>query len=135
MKRSIVLALVAVFLLPLPAHAESYVSAPEMPKGMDGGIRCIGEASADGHSLRMVMYFGANGDVERERAWQASRCEAKMRRAVVAWAAAEYDGRYCLKWNPNSRIAGHNEDPNLYCYKKPAMTVVPSDVKITVERL
>jgi hypothetical protein len=138
MKRvSILLALIAMFLLPLPASAESYVSEPEVPKGVagHGGVKCIGEASADGHTFRLVMYFGANGDMNRERAWQASRCESKMRAAVVAWAATAYDGRYCLKWHPTSRIAGHAEDPDLYCYTKPSVTIAPGDVKISVERM
>lgn len=129
--------LVAIVGLPGSAHAESFVSEPEIPKGVvgHGGIRCVGEASGDGHSFKMVMYFGANGPADRERAWQESRCEAKMRRAVVAWAAAEYDGRYCLKWFPESRIRGHNEPDDLYCYRKPAVTIQPSAVKIRVERL
>jgi hypothetical protein len=138
MKRmSILLALVAVFLLPLPASAEAFVSEPEVPKGVagHGGVKCIGEAAGDGHSFRLVMYFGANGDMDREQAWQASRCEAKMRAAVVAWAATAYDGRYCLKWHPTSRIAGHAEDPDLYCYTKPAVTIQTGDIRVTVERL
>jgi hypothetical protein len=138
MKRvSILLALVALFLLPLPASAEAFVSEPEVPKGVagHGGVKCIGEAAGDGHSFRMVMYFGANGDMDRERAWQASRCESKMRRVVVAWAATAYDGRYCLKWHPTSRIRGHNEPDDLYCYTKPSVTIQPGDVKISVERM
>jgi hypothetical protein len=96
MKRvSILLALVALFLLPLPASAEAFVSEPEVPKGVagHGGVKCIGEAAGDGHSFRMVMYFGANGDMDRERAWQASRCESKMRRVVGGRAATAYHGR------------------------------------------
>jgi hypothetical protein len=138
MKRvSILLALIAVFLLPLPASADAYVSEPEVPKGVagHGGIRCVGEAAGDGHSFRLVMYFGANGDMDRERAWQASRCESKMRAAVVAWAGTAYDGRYCLAWYPESRIRGHAEPDDLYCYRKPAVKIAPGDVKISVERM
>jgi hypothetical protein len=128
--------LVAMAAVPV-AHAESYVSEPEIPKGVagHGGIRCVGEAAGDGHTFRLVMYFGANGPADREQAWQASRCETKMRAAVVAWAGTAYDGRYCLAWHPESRIAGHNEDPDLYCYTKPAVKIAPGDVKISVERM
>jgi hypothetical protein len=138
MKRvSILLALIAMFLLPLPASAESYVSDMGPPKGVagHGGVKCVGEASGDGHTFKLVMYFGANGPEARERAWQASRCESKMRAAVVAWAGTAYDGRYCLKWHPTSRIAGHAEDPDLYCYTKPAVTIQTGDIRVTVERL
>lgn len=129
--------LVAMLAMPDSAHAESYVSDMGPPKGVEGhgGIRCVGEASGDGHDFRLVMYFGANGPEARERAWQEARCETKMRRVVVAWAATAYDGRYCLKWFPTSRIAGHNEDPDLYCYRKPAVKIDPNDVKVRVERL
>jgi hypothetical protein len=140
MKRyAVLLSLLAASMAAPVVHAESYVSEPEVPKGVagHGGIRCIGEAAADGHTFRLVMYFGADADEDAtsERAWQASRCESKMRRAVVAWAATAYDGRYCLKWHPTSRIAGHNEDPDLYCYTKPAVKIAPGDVKISVERM
>jgi hypothetical protein len=138
MKRyAVLLSLLAAILAVPVAHAESYVSEPEVPKGVagHGGIRCVGEASADGHTFRLVMYFGANGPEARERAWQASRCESKMRAAVVAWAGTAYDGRYCLKWHPESRIRGHNEPDDLYCYTKPSATIQPGDVKISVERM
>jgi hypothetical protein len=138
MKRiAAILSLLAASMAVPVAHAESYVSEPETPKGVagHGGIRCVGEAAGDGHSFRMVMYFGANGPEARERAWQASRCESKMRAAVVAWAATAYDGRYCLKWHPTARIRGHNEPDDLYCYRKPAVKIAPGDVKVTVERL
>jgi hypothetical protein len=138
MKRvAVLLSLLAASMAVPVASAESYVSDMGPPKGVvgHGGIRCVGEAAGDGHTFRLVMYFGANGDMDRERAWQASRCESKMRAAVVAWAGTAYDGRYCLKWHPESRIAGHNEDPDLYCYRKPAVKIAPGDVKISVERM
>jgi hypothetical protein len=138
MKRyAVLLSLLACSMAVPVVHAESYVSDMGPPKGVagHGGIRCIGEAAGDGHTFKMVMYFGANGPAEREQAWQASRCESKMRRAVVAWAATAYDGRYCLKWHPESRIAGHAEPDDLYCYRKPAVKVAPGDVKISVERM
>ena len=138
MKRiAAILSLLAASMAVPVAHAESYVSDMGPPKGVvgHGGIRCVGEAAADGHTFRLVMYFGANGDMNRERAWQASRCESKMRAAVVAWAGTAYDGRYCLAWHPESRIRGHNEPDDLYCYTKPAVKIAPGDVKISVERM
>jgi hypothetical protein len=128
--------LVASMAVPV-ASAESFTSDMGPPKGVagHGGIRCVGEASGDGHTFRLVMYFGANGPEAREQAWQASRCESKMRRAVVAWAGTAYDGRYCLAWYPESRIRGHAEPDDLYCSTKPSVKVAPGDVKVTVERM
>lgn len=138
--------LVTVTVFPDSAYADSFVSDPGAPtKGVVGhhGIRCIGEASAEGHSLRYVIYVGADEDEAptggsisaREKSWQESYCFAKIQEEMPRWAAHAYNGEYCLLWNPSARIPGVGEPKDLYCYTKPSLSLSPGDIRITIQRL
>jgi hypothetical protein len=71
------------------AHAETVVWDDGPPKGVVGadGIRCIGTASAGGHTYTSVKYVGADAgemssDPQRERNWQRSQCEWEQRQLI-----------------------------------------------------
>ena len=130
------------------AHAESYVIDSGPQKGVVGydGIRCIGEATYQGHSFRYVVYVGADademsGNPARERAWQESECRYSLMSetsygSMVNWIRRPYDGELCLLWHPDARLRGVDEPEDLYCYKKPAFPDFdPKIIKMTIERV
>lgn len=98
------------------AHAETIVLDEGPPKGVVGqdGIRCIGTASAGGHTVTLVQYIGADGDEmannpDRERSWQSNYCE----------------------WAQRQTVGGV---PGVFRFKY-GIDIDPNDVKVSTERL
>jgi hypothetical protein len=86
------LALLAVLLAltVTPAYADDFIwDAAEdggVPKGVVGydGLQCVGEATQDGHHVKLTNYVGADAgwmssQPDRERAWQQAECRNMMR--------------------------------------------------------
>ncbi|HEX5164228.1 MAG TPA: hypothetical protein VFV93_02430 [Thermomicrobiales bacterium] len=70
-----------------PVYADEFIwdAADDAgpPKGVVGydGIQCVGEATQDGHHVKLTNYVGysAGQPEARERAWQLSECRNMMR--------------------------------------------------------
>lgn len=97
-------------LAPAPAYAHDGAWDDGPPKGMDDGIVCHAEASAEGHRYSYTTYIGADAgeyaaNPARERAWQEAACR-----------------RYAV------------EDVQAYYRYSHGLDIAPSDIRITTRR-